>query len=68
MTNVAWKTKPSWFIVAARDEAIAPDEERFFAKRMKAKTKELSTSHLAMLSKPKEVAGVIVEAARKAAR
>jgi pimeloyl-ACP methyl ester carboxylesterase len=68
VTNVAWKTKPSWFIVAARDEAIAPDEERFFAKRMKATTKELPTSHVPMLSKPNEVAAVIVDAATKAAR
>lgn len=68
VTNVAWKTKPSWFVVAARDEAIAPDEERFFAKRMKATTKELATSHVPMLSRPEEVAAVIVDAATKATR
>ena len=66
VSNVAWKTKPSWYIVAKKDQAIAPDEERFFAKRMKATTKELDTSHVAMLSKPKEVAAVIMEAAAKA--
>jgi pimeloyl-ACP methyl ester carboxylesterase len=66
VTNVAWKTKPSWFIVAAKDQAIAPDEERFFAKRMKATTTELATSHVPMLSKPNEVAAVIVDAATKA--
>jgi pimeloyl-ACP methyl ester carboxylesterase len=68
VTNVAWKTKPSWFIVAAKDQAIAPDEERFFAKRMKATTTELATSHVPMLSKPNEVAAVIVEAATKASQ
>ncbi len=67
VSNVAWKTKPSWYIVAKQDRAIAPDEERFFAKRMKATTKELDTSHVPMLSKPKEVAAVIMEAAAKAA-
>ena len=66
VSNVAWKTKPSWYIVAGKDRAIAPDEERFFAKRMKATTKELDTSHVPMLSKPKEVAALIMEAAAQA--
>ena len=68
VSTVAWKTKPSWYIVSQRDEAIAPDEERFFAKRMKAATTELNTSHLPMLSKPKDVAAVIMDAAAKAPR
>jgi pimeloyl-ACP methyl ester carboxylesterase len=66
VSNVAWKTKPSWYIVAKKDRAIAPDEERFFARRMKAKTTELDTSHVRMLSKPKDVAAVIMDAAAKA--
>jgi pimeloyl-ACP methyl ester carboxylesterase len=66
VSHVAWKTKPSWFIVAAKDQAIAPEEERFFAKRMKAKTTELQTSHVPMLSKPAAVAAVIVNAATNA--
>ena len=66
VSGVAWKTKPSWYIVARQDRAIAADEERFFAKRMKATTTELDTSHVPMLSKPKEVAAVIMEAAAKA--
>ena len=65
--NAAWKLKPTWYIVGKMDGAIAPDEERFFAKRMKAKTTELDSSHVPMLSKPKEVAAVIIEAAQKAA-
>jgi pimeloyl-ACP methyl ester carboxylesterase len=52
--------------VSKRDEAIAPDEERFFAKRMKATTTELKASHVAMLSQPKAVAAVIMDAALKA--
>jgi len=66
VSNVAWKTKPSWYIVSKLDGAIAPDEERFFAKRMKATTTELIASHVSMLSKPKEVAAVIMDAAAKA--
>lgn len=66
VSNAAWKKKPSWYVVAKFDEAIPPDEERFFAKRMKATTTELTASHLAMLSKPKDVAAVIKEAAAKA--
>ena len=56
----------SWYIVSKLDGAIAPDEERFFAKRMKATTTELIASHVSMLSKPKEVAAVIMDAAAKA--
>src|SRR5258707_1869992 len=66
LSNVAWKTKPSWFIVAEKDQAISPDEERFFARRMNATTTELNTSHVPMLSKPKEVAAAIMDAAAKA--
>lgn len=65
VSGVAWKTKPSWYIVSALDQAIAPDEERFFAKRMKATTTELKASHVSMLSQPKAVAAVIMDAATK---
>lgn len=66
VSRVAWETKPSWFIVGKKDQAIAPEEERFFAKRMKATTTELNASHLSMLSKPKDVAAVIMDAAARA--
>jgi len=66
VSNVAWKTKPSWYIVSAQDGAIPPDEERFFAKRMKATTTELKASHVSMLSQPQAVAAVILDAAAKA--
>jgi pimeloyl-ACP methyl ester carboxylesterase len=66
VSGVAWKTKPSWYIVSKLDGAIAPDEERFFAKRMKATTTELDASHVSMLSQPKAVAAVIMDAAAKA--
>jgi pimeloyl-ACP methyl ester carboxylesterase len=65
VSAAAWKTKPSWYIVSKLDEAIAPDEERFFAKRMKATTTELNASHVPMLSQPKAVAAVIMDVAAK---
>ena len=68
VSAVAWKKNPSWYIVSKLDTAIAPDEERFFAKRMNAKTTELNASHVSMLSQPKAVAAVIMDAAEKAAQ
>ncbi|WP_082120672.1 alpha/beta hydrolase [Pedobacter sp. BMA] len=59
----AWKTKPSWYVVAKNDKTIAPDLERFMAKRMKAKTTEISSGHVLMISNAKEVLNVIEEAA-----
>ncbi len=66
LTNAAWKTKSTWYVVAANDRMIPPDLERKFARTMKAKTIELATSHVAMLSRPAEVAKLIVEAAKNA--
>jgi len=59
----AWKSHPSWFLVAANDEAIPPDAERLFAKRMGATTVEVASSHVAMVSHPDEVAQLIKTAA-----
>lgn len=61
----AWKGLPSWYIVASEDRAINPDQERFYAKRMGAKTTEIKASHVPFLSHPKEVAAVIEAAAGK---
>jgi pimeloyl-ACP methyl ester carboxylesterase len=61
----AWKSLPSWYMVATKDEAIPPDVERLFAKRMGATTVEVSSSHVAMVSHPDEVAKLIEEATRK---
>ena len=60
----AWKTTPSWFVVAQDDNVINPDLERFFAQRMGAKTIEIKSSHVVFMSHPKEVAAVIESAAR----
>jgi pimeloyl-ACP methyl ester carboxylesterase len=64
VSNAAWKTKPSWYIVAANDRMIQPELERKFAKTIKAQTVTLPTSHVAMLARPAEVANVIIRAAR----
>ena len=59
----AWKSLPSWYLVAANDEAIPPDAERQFAARMGATTVEVEAGHVAMVSRPDEVAQLIVAAA-----
>ena len=59
----AWKSLPSWYLVAKDDEAIPPDAERQFAARMGATTIEVPSSHLAMVSHPSEVADLITTAA-----
>jgi pimeloyl-ACP methyl ester carboxylesterase len=64
ITKAAWKTKPSWFIVAANDRMIDPDLERAEAKMIKATTLELQSSHVPMVSQPGRVAAFIIDAAR----
>ena len=66
MGDPAWKTLPSWYLVAADDEALPPDAERLFATRMGATTIEIPSSHVAMVSHPGEVAQLIETAAVKA--
>jgi pimeloyl-ACP methyl ester carboxylesterase len=60
----AWMTKPSWFIVATQDGVINPELERFKAKLIKAKTIELNSGHVPMVSQPKKVAAFIESAAQ----
>ena len=62
--GTAWKSKPSWYIVATRDQTVHPDLERALAKRMGATTIELDSSHVPMLSQPERVLEVIRSAAR----
>ncbi len=61
--GVAWRTKPSWSIVASQDQTVNPELERFAAKRMDATTYEIDSSHVPMLSHPGEVLDVIRTAA-----
>jgi len=63
----AWKSRPSWYLVATNDEAIPPDAERMFAQRMGATTVEVPSSHVAMVSHPDDVVRLI-EAAADATR
>jgi pimeloyl-ACP methyl ester carboxylesterase len=64
MGTPAWKSLPSWSLIPASDEAIAPDAHRMFAKRMGAETVEVVSSHVAMVSHP----GAVVELVEAAAR
>src|SRR5215212_1941367 len=62
----AWKSLPSWFLVADGDQAIPPDAERQFAGRMGATTVEVPTNHVAMVSHPDEVLDLVTTAAHAA--
>lgn len=64
----AWRTKPSWAVIAKKDRAINPDLERSMAKRAGSKAVEVDASHFVFMSKPDEVVGVIVDAAKVAAK
>jgi pimeloyl-ACP methyl ester carboxylesterase len=66
VTSPAWKTKPTWYMVATADRSINPDQERMMAKRAKATTVEVNSSHVAYMSHPKETAKLIEEAAASA--
>jgi pimeloyl-ACP methyl ester carboxylesterase len=66
ITTAAWKTKPSWFVIAGNDRAIPPELQRAEAARMNATSITLSSCHLAMLSHPREVAELIEQATAKA--
>jgi pimeloyl-ACP methyl ester carboxylesterase len=59
----AWRSLPSWYLVAENDEAIPPDAERQFAARMGATTVEVAASHVAMVSHPDDVVALIETAA-----
>jgi pimeloyl-ACP methyl ester carboxylesterase len=66
MGTPAWKSRPTWYLVATDDQAIPPDAERMFAQRMGATTVEVPSSHVAMVSHPDEVVGLIDAAAQAA--
>src|SRR5271154_4805505 len=67
ITTAAWRTKPSWMLVAAKDRTINPDLERWYAVRANSHTVEVAgASHSVYVSRPKEVAALIEEAASHA--
>jgi pimeloyl-ACP methyl ester carboxylesterase len=63
----AWKNIPTWYLVATKDQAINPDLQRLFAKRMKAVTTEVEASHVPFVSRPESVVKIVEAAAASAA-
>lgn len=63
VTKAAWETRPSWFVIAEKDQMFNPTAQHDAAKKIKATVTSLQTSHVAMLAKPKDVANVIIAAA-----
>jgi pimeloyl-ACP methyl ester carboxylesterase len=66
VTNPAWRSKPSWYLVATDDRMIPPPAQRTMAKRAEAKVVESPGSHSVYVSKPRVVAELIARAAREA--
>jgi pimeloyl-ACP methyl ester carboxylesterase len=64
VNGTAWRTKPSWYIVANTDRTVQPDLERAAAKRMDAVTYDIDSSHVPMLSQP----GFVLDVVRTAAK
>ena len=62
-TQAAWRAKPSFYAVSSEDRTINPDLERFMAKRMGARTIEVKSGHLSLISHPDEITRLILEAA-----
>jgi pimeloyl-ACP methyl ester carboxylesterase len=60
--DIAWKTKPSWYVLATQDHTVHPDLQRWVSKRMGAKVTEVASSHVPMLSQP----NVVIDVIRKA--
>jgi pimeloyl-ACP methyl ester carboxylesterase len=63
-TKPAWKTIPSWYLIGRQDKVINPLAQRFMAKRAKAHTVEINSSHVSYISHPAEVTDLILRAAR----
>jgi pimeloyl-ACP methyl ester carboxylesterase len=61
--QIAWRSKPTWYILATQDRTVHPDLQRWVSKRMGANVTEVESSHVPMLSRPE----VVIEVIRKAA-
>ena len=61
--KIAWRSKPSWYILATKDHTVHPDLQRWVSKRMGATVTEVASSHVPMLSQP----DVVIDVIRKAA-
>lgn len=66
-TAAAWRDKPSWYAVSKADRMVAPELQQFVAKRMKATTVELDTSHASPVTRPRQIAELILQAAGRSA-
>ncbi|MDV2997494.1 MAG: hypothetical protein N4J56_007199 [Chroococcidiopsis sp. SAG 2025] len=64
--SAAWQTIPSWYLLAQEDRAINPELQRFMASRIGAKITEIEASHVSYISRSREVANLILEAASSA--
>jgi len=64
--HAAWHDKPSWYVLTTKDRIVAPDFQMKLAKQIGAKVTHVDASHVPMISKPEEVAEVIIAAARQA--
>jgi pimeloyl-ACP methyl ester carboxylesterase len=63
----AWRKLPSWYVLSEKDKTVHPDAQRELAKRMKATTVHLNSSHASLVSQPDRVAAVILQACTKLA-
>jgi len=67
ISQAAWKTKPSWYLLTTEDKMIPPDAQRAMSKRAGSTVVEVKGSHAVYVSKPQAVADLIEKAARGAA-
>jgi pimeloyl-ACP methyl ester carboxylesterase len=68
VTDPAWKTVPSWYLIGRQDEVISPAAQRFMAKRAQARTIEINSSHVSYISHPGAVTKFVLEAAQSVRR
>jgi hypothetical protein len=66
LTHAAWKSKPSWHVIATKDHTLSPAMEEAGVKKSGGKSISIPTCHVAMLQEPEKVAGLITEAAHNA--
>jgi pimeloyl-ACP methyl ester carboxylesterase len=64
ISEPAWKTKPSWYLIATDDKMIPPDAQRFMSKRAGSTVAEVKGSHAIYVSQPKAVAALVEQAAK----
>ena len=64
----AWKSKPSWYVMALKDGTINTEQERFMAKRTGATTVEVDSSHVPMISHPDAIVDIIKQASKASAK